>query len=888
MPVLKTSFSEGELIAGNYRVLSIAGSGGMGVVYRARDQRLDRTVALKFLPAELNASQREKERFLREARTASSLDHPNIGVIHGIEETADGLTFIVMAYYEGSSLAQRIQKGSMKLYEAIAIARQMAQGLGEAHRHGIVHRDVKPSNVMLTSSGLAKIVDFGLARAMTEQTASQTGVTGTVRYMSPEQAMDRPVDQRCDIWALGVVFAEMLTGSSPFHAESITSMLFSILNDPPKNLDSVHPALQPVLYHALAKDPERRYGSCAEFLADLTAAEKQIPAAEADADLTKKLPSTGRGNRTNAHTKRLIAEASRGAWGPAATASSPVTNWLLAALVVLLAVGLSLGFITPLREKIVALVTGAHTEKHVAVLPFDNIGSNPENAALTDGLMDSLAGRLSNLDVGNQSLWVVPNSEVRRRNINDPGDALKQLGANLVIKGSVQRDGSDIRLTVNLIDTKNLRQVGSAMVEDPTGDLSSLEDEAVSRLAKLMNISVTADMLRNTGGSLNPAAYEDYLTALGYTQRYDKPGNLDLAIASLQKAIQTDPAFALGFAQMAEAYRLKYIVEQNTHWLDEAQAYCQKATELDNRVPAVYVTLAQIHDALGKHDLALQEFQHALKLDPKDAEAMGGLARSYEQSGRTADAEKTWQESLALRPDDWNGYNTLGAFYDRQGKYPQAIEAYQHALQITPDNAEVYSNLGSAYVDQGGEKNMPLAEDALKKSIALSPGYPAYANLGMLYMQEKRYDEAATATEHALKINGNDYMVWNNLMIAYDGAKQPEKAAAVRHKAEELAEKVVQLKPRDALAQSTLASLYAADKMNDKAMARIRTSLALAPDDPNVLSNVGEAYEFLGDRTQALQFIEKSLAKGYALEDIRNTPGLQSLVADPRFKPAGK
>ena len=888
MPVLKTSFSEGEVIAGNYQVLSIAGSGGMGVVYRARDQRLERTVALKFLPAELNASERDKERFLREARTASSLDHPNIGVIHGIEQTADGHTFIVMAFYEGSSLAQRIQKGPLKVGEAIGIARQMAQGLGEAHSHGIVHRDVKPSNVMLTTSRLAKIVDFGLARAMTEQTISQTGVTGTVRYMSPEQAMDRPVDQRCDIWAMGVVFAEMLTGNTPFHAESITSMLFAILNEAPKGLEAVHPALQPVLYRALAKDPERRYGSCAEFLADLDVAEKQIPAQEANVDITQKLPPTGRLSRTNAHTKRLIAEASRGAWGPAAKKSFSLTNWLLGALVLLLIVGLALGFVTPLREKMVALVKGTPSEKHVAVLPFENIGSNPENAALTDGLMDSLAGRLSNLDVGNQSLWVVPNSEVRRRNINDPGDALKQLGANLVVKGSVQRDGNDIRLTVNLIDTKDLRQVGSAMVEDPAGDLSSLEDEAVSRLAKLMNISVTADMLRNTGGSLNPAAYEDYLTALGYMQRYDKAGNLDSAIASLKKAIQTDPTFALGFAQLGESYRLKYVVEQNTQWLDEALAYCQKAVTLDSRVPAVYVTLAEIHDALGKHDLALQEFQHALQLDPKDADALGGLARSYEQSGRTSDAEKTYQEAVSLRPDDWNSYNKLGAFFDRQGKYPQAVEAYRHALQLTPDNAEVYSNLGSAYVDEGGEKNFPLAEDALRKSIALRPGYPAYANLGMLYMEEKRYAEAAAATEDALRVNGNDYMVWNNLMIAYDGAKQPEKAAASRRRAEELAEKVAQLKPRDALAQSTLATLYAADKMTDKAMSHIRTSLALAPDDPNVLANVGEAYEFLGDRAQALQFIQKSLTKGYALEDIRNSPGLQALVADPRFKPAGK
>lgn len=388
----------------------------------------------------------------------------------------------------------------------------------------------------------------------------------------------------------------------------------------------------------------------------------------------------------------------------------------------LLAIGVTLGFITPLRERAIAFVSGAPSEKHIAVLPFDNIGSNPENAALTDGLMDSLAGRLSNLDVGNQSLWVVPNSEVRRRNINDPVSALKELGANLVVKGSVQRDGKDIRLTVNLIDTKNLRQVGSAILEDPAGDLSSLEDEAVSRLAKLMKISVTADMLRNTGGSLNAAAYVDYLTALGYAQRFDKAGNLDLAITSLQKAIQTDPGFALGYAQLAETYRLKYVLEQNAHWLDEALAYCQKAVQLDNRMPAVYVTLARIHDALGKHDLALQEFQHALQLDPKNGAAMGGLARTYESSGRIADAEKTFQEASAVRPDDWLGFNDIGAFYDRQGKYPQAIDAYQHALQITPDNAEVYSNLASAYIDQGGEKNLPSAEDALKKSIALSPG----------------------------------------------------------------------------------------------------------------------------------------------------------------------
>ena len=884
MPVLKTRFSEGDLIAGNYRVISVAGSGGMGVVYQARDQRLDRTVALKFLPADLNSSQREKERFLREARTASSLDHPNIGVIHGIEETDDGLTFIVMAFYEGSSLAQRIHERSMKLHEAVNIVRQMAQGLGEAHSHGIVHRDVKPSNVMLTSSGLVKIVDFGLARAMTEQTASQTGVTGTMRYMSPEQAMDRGVDQRCDIWALGVVFAEMLTGNTPFHAESITAILFAILNEPPKGLEVVHTALQPILYRALAKDPDRRYGSCAEFLADLDVAEKQVPLEDAAADLTQKLPSAARGGRTNAHTRRLIAEASRGTWGTAAKENSPMTKWLLAALILLLAVGLGLGFIPPLRDRVVALVTGAPATKHVAVLPFDNIGSNPENAALTDGLMDSLAGKLSNLDVGNQSLWVVPNSEVRRRNINDPSDALKQLGANLVVKGAVERDGKDIRLTVNLIDTKNLRQVGSAMLEDPAGDLSTLEDEAVSRLAKLMNISVTADMLRSTGGSLNPAAYEDYLTALGYMQRYDKAGNLDSAITSLQKAIQTDPAFALGYAQLGEAYRLKNMVDQNPRWLTEAEAYAQKAVEIDDRIPSVYVTLGRMHDSAGKHDLALEEFKHAIALDPRNASALAGMARAYEHAGRLADAEAAFRKAADLQPNDWDGHNNLAMFLGRQNKYPQAIAEYKAALQLAPDNSQVLFNLGGTYIDMGDPKFFAEAETSLKRSLAISPSFAAYANLGALYDKQGKYQDAADMTRKALDMNNQNYVVWENLRADYEWLQQPDKAADVRRHETPLLEQTVQQHPRDAAPFAMLADLYAADHDREKALASLRTALALAPDDATVLGSAVDVYENLGDRVEVGAYVEKTLKHGGNKEQFSTDPELQNALNDPAIK----
>ena len=883
MPVLKTSFSEGELVAGNYRVLSIAGSGGMGVVYRARDQRLDRVVALKFLPADLNSSERDKERFLREARTASSLDHPNVGVIHGIEETEDGLTFIVMAFYEGSSLAQRITNGPLRPHEAVGIARQMALGLGEAHAHGIVHRDVKPSNVMLTGSGLVKIVDFGLARAMTEATASQTGVTGTVRYMSPEQAMDRALDQRCDIWALGVVLAEMLTGNSPFHAESITGMLFAILNEPPKGLDAVHTALQPVLYKALAKDPGKRYGSCGELLADLDKAVKQIPEDAAGAEVTQKLPGSMVGARTNAHTKRLIAEASRTAWGTEKQ-RSPVTNWLLAALVVLLAIGLSLGFIAPLRERVIALVTGAPNEKHVAVLPFDNIGSNPENAALADGLMESLAGRLTNLDVGKQSLWIVPTSEVRRRHVNDPADALKSLGANLVIKGAVERDGNDIHLTVNLIDTKTMRQVGSAMLEDPAGDLSTLEDEAVSRLAKLMNISVTADELRNTGGRVNPAAYEGYLTALGLMQRYDKPGNLDQAIGALQNALKADPNFALAYAQIGEAYRVKSSVEQNQRWLVEAEANAKKAVELDNRIPSVYVTLGRMHDQAGKHDLALQEFQHALSIDPHNATAMAGMGRAYELAGRSNDAEASFRKAADLQPNDWDAHNNLAMFYDRQSKYPESISEFKKALELAPDSAQVLFNLGATYIDAGDSKYFAAAEDTLKRSIAIHPSFPAYANLGALYDREGKYQEAAAMTQKALDMNSESYIVWANLRIDYEWLKEPEKAAEARKRERALLEQAVQQHPRDASAFARLADVYALEHERDKAISSLRTALALAPESLETLTIATDVYENLGDRQQAISYAKKAAQKGVTREQLSDDPELQGLVNDPAVK----
>ena len=883
-----TDFSKtipgGERI-GDFQIVGKLGAGGMGVVYKATDLRLERTVALKFLPAELSVEEKERESLAREAKAASALDHANIGVIHGMEETADGRLFIVMGYYEGETLASKIRRGRLPLQESLDIACQVARGLCEAHAQHIVHRDIKPSNIIITDRGVAKIVDFGLARVISSASASQSMRTsGTAAYMSPEQAMGKPLDHRTDVWSLGVVLAEMVTGCRPFGGESLTGMMWEILNKPPSSMDNLPTEVQPIVYRALAKDPSQRYPNCEEMLSDLERVQKELPVearSERDMDVTASLRSAG--------FAEAVRNASQPSWAQsgAAVAQKRFRWGYVVAPVAVLALAAASLLIPSVRERASGALS-AGGEKHIAVLPFDNIGNNPANEPLAEGLMDSLAGKLSDLDVGGKSLWVVPTSEVRSRKISDPTSALRELGATLVVKGSIARDGQDVHLTVNLIDTKNLRQIGSASLEDRAGDLAALQDEAVSRLAKLMHINITADMLKNTGGAVTPAAYEGYLSALGLMQRYDKPGNLDQAITALEGAVKADPRFALGYAQLGEAYRLKYHVDPNPKWMDEALANCQKAAALDDHVPAVYVTLARIHEATGKHDLGIQEFQHALTLNPRDADALGGMAGSYESAGRIAEAETTFKKAAALRPDFWDGYDELGNFYDRQGKYPEAIAQYRRAIELTPDNAQAYLNLGAAYIDAGDPKLFADAEQSLKKSIELSPSYPAYANLGNLYAVEKHYPEAAAMTEKALKLNDKNDLVWNNLVVAYEWLREEDKASAARERMRELLEQAVKIKPQDALVQSRLASLYAHQKLRDKAVTRIQTALALAPDDPYVLANVGSAYEDIGDRSQALEYIRRALQKGYALDQVKNDPDLQGLIADPKFRPNGK
>jgi serine/threonine-protein kinase len=466
--------------------------------------------------------------------------------------------------------------------------------------------------------------------------------------------------------------------------------------------------------------------------------------------------------------------------------------------------------------------------------------------------------------------------------------AFRDLGATMVVKGKIQHSGQTVQITVDLIDAKELRQIGSATLQDASGNLAALQDAAVTSLAHMMKIRVAANPQRAPEGATAPTAYEAYLKALGYLQRYDKPGNTDLAIAALESSVATDPQFALGYAELGAAYRVKNQVDPNPKWIALASTNLQRASQLDDKLPITYVELGRLHSSLGKHDLALQEFQKALAVNPRDAEAINGLARSYERMGRIGDAEASYKRAIALRPDYWDGLNSLGMFYTRQNRNQDAVAQFERVVSLTPDNATAYSNLASAYLNLGGPAQEQAAEKALQRSIALAPSYAAYANLGALLFHRKNFTDSAAMTRKALQLNDQDYRVWDNLRLAYLWLHDDGNARSATEKTMALLEPQTKNHPEDAAAQVLLAKLLAPTGKSEAALSHLEMALALAPKDPDVLGDAAEAYALLGNSRRAQELIQSSLANGETLDDLQTRFGLQRIFADPNFRASGK
>jgi serine/threonine-protein kinase len=854
---------------GSYEILAPLGSGGMGDVYRARDAHLNREVAVKVLSPAFADDPYLLMRFRREANVLASLNHPNIVTIFDIGQESRAV-YIAMELVEGKSLDEILAAGALPTHEALDIAVQISTGLAVAHESGIVHRDLKPKNVMIRQDGLAKILDFGLSKRAadfpssdTEEStaATQEGVLlGTIDYMSPEQASGRPTDFHSDQFSFGSLLYEMVTGKQPFHGETVPQTLAAIIEDDPKPIASLNPevpgAIEAIVHRCMAKKPERRYASTQELARQLG----KIRDSSA-AELGKLGPVK---RRTLLHHVPLWLEITLAAALAAAGLS-------IAAPRILQKVHVWPRSLPPIIEK------------QLVVLPFTNIGNDPQNQSFCDGLVEILSSKLSQLEQFQRTLRVVPSTDVLREGIVSVREARQTFGATLAITGSVQRSENRVRLTINLVDPQTLLQLKSKTIDTEASDISVLQDGVVLEVADLLDVKLSsqAKQILAVGGTTVPGAYEYYMQGRGYLQRYEVPQNVDTSVALFNRALELDPKYALAEAGLGEAYWRSYEQTKDTRWAEDARKRSAAAIALNDKLAQVYVTLGMIQTGTGHFDEAVQNLQKALALDPINADAYRELANTYQQTGRLKDAESTYLNAIAARPGYWATHNELGGFYYHLGRYAEAEKEFQRVVELTPDNARGYMNLGViAYYQKRYEEAAKMYE----KSVAIKPSASAYSNLGTVYYSLAQYDEAARYYEKAIQMNGHESLWWHNLAAAYQASGDSEKARGAFQQTAALIDQQLRVNPRDPTLLILLADAYSYLNQPQRARELLRQGMALAPDDISNMFQASAIYEQLGDRKLALQWIGKAIKGGFSRDLIEKEPTLARLRLDPKFQ----
>jgi TolB-like protein/Flp pilus assembly protein TadD/predicted Ser/Thr protein kinase len=682
----------------HYRILEHLGGGGMGVVYKGEDLKLERTVALKFLPPEWSRDPDARERFMREAKAASALDHPNICTVYEIDETDEGRLFIAMAFYEGDTLKKRIEQGPLPISDALGLAIQVAEGLQRAHEAGIVHRDVKPANVIVTDRGEAKIVDFGLAKLAGEFGLTRTGSTvGTPHYMSPEQARSEEVGPATDIWSLGVVLYESVTGVRPFRGDSADAVVHSILHEQPPRLRDLRPdtpaMLERIVTRSLEKDREKRYSSVEELLTDLRALET----AESEGSLR-----TTTMGATPGKQRRLI------------------TALGLAFLVIFAVV---MAWI--LREQTKAPAEPDRTPR-IVVLPFKNLGS-PDEAYFAYGMTDEITSRLSAVSgLGVISRTTADRYENTARSIHEIGE---DLNVGYVLEGSVfwdrQAEGRGrVRITPQLIRVADDTHLWSERYDRVIEDIFKLQSD----IAQQVIASLEVTLLEPEREALkaqptdNMDAYNAYLRGLNYYGSPD-PAELDRAVAMLERAVTLDPGFALAHAALSWNHTWAYVLRIDAS--EERKALAKRAAdsalEIDPDLPDGHRVLGIYYDrCLRDSERAFEEFGIAARHCPNDADLLASMAAAHRRKGRWQEAVEVYERAERLDPQNDVILNQLAITYLFLRRFEDAAKVVERAIAVAPDRVDAYDNRHQIYSSWYGPS--PQSKRVLEQAPSTLPG----------------------------------------------------------------------------------------------------------------------------------------------------------------------
>ncbi|MCU0290604.1 MAG: tetratricopeptide repeat-containing serine/threonine-protein kinase [Thermoanaerobaculaceae bacterium] len=713
---------------GPYEIVAFIGAGGMGEVWRARDTRLEREVALKVLPAASLGDEAARARLVREARVASKLNHPNVCTIHEVGE-ADGQTYIAMELVEGESLAARLGGRALPAEQVVRYGLQLADALAHAHERGVVHRDFKSGNVVITPEGRAKVLDFGLARqvsdaelaeasTMAQDTLTGPGkLTGTLAYMAPEQLRGQPADARSDIWALGVTLHEMATGTRPFQGTTGFELSSAILSQPPPPLPpTVPPALQAVIERCLDKEPGRRYQRGSEVRAAL----------EAVASGSGVLASSA-----------IRPRAARRRWQVLAVSA--------VALLVVVA-GLE---IAGVRGRL--LGSGARAEAaSLAVLPLENLTGDPEQEYLADGIHDALITDLGKL--GSFQRVIARSSVMRFRGTTAPPDEIaRQLKVATLVTGAVRREADSVVVTAQLIDPASGAQLWSDTFRRSMRDVLTLQGEVVRAISRAMDVPLSANERRRLGSSrpVNPAAYEAYLRGMYFVNKSTR-ADAEKGLTFLREAVEKDPAdplanagLALGYIEIAHGAEAREdsllrgrAAARTALSLDgtlaEALAACgmaegyfdwkwndglrslDRALEVNPNLAIAYYHRSWYHALFGRMKEAIEDHKRAQELDPLNPLHTAWLGELYRWEGRLDEAEAEARRAIEMDPRFPPSYFVLGLVYQDRGMYDQAIAAMQKAEEASPP---WHWAVGPTYVRAGRaeEARRLLAELNTKK-----------------------------------------------------------------------------------------------------------------------------------------------------------------------------
>jgi eukaryotic-like serine/threonine-protein kinase len=835
----------------HYEILEPIGEGGMGVVYRARDTRLDRDVALKFLRVGPDPSGTAKARFAAEARAASMLDHPSICPVYDIGEAPDGSQFIAMAYCSGRTLEQRLREEGVTVEEAVSISQQVADGLAAAHANGIIHRDVKPGNVIVADDGRARIVDFGVAK-LADAGITQAGMmVGTVAYMAPEQIHGADSDARTDVWSFGVLLYQMLTRRLPFTASYDQAMAYRILHEDPDPLEVDLPKeyreLEELIADCLEKDPDLRPASMEEVAARL---EFRDPAG------------------TRPFRLALPRRMARRAPGIYRTIG-------VAAFSLVLVLGLSFWFIT--QPGVLP------AEKGVVVLPITALGGTHEDQLLADGLTAQLTNKLAQLVPYTEgAFWVTPHSVVLDRDVHSPSAARRTLDASLVVEGTLVRTPTRLRLSFNLIDTRTLRTIDADDVVLAPHEIDRLQEEAARRVVAMMQVQLApaSDAALTAGRTSDPQAYEYFLRGLAFLERFDRGENLSAAMELLEQAIERDPLYASAIAVLGRAKWELYESTQDELYLSLAQRDLEHALSIDPNLTRARVMIARVYSETGRVTDALSEIERIIAQQPGNGDAYRVYGHALEKAGRPEEAEGAFRRAISLQPSDWAGYNDLSRFFYRRGRYEDSAAQAMEVIRITPDNARGYSNLGAAYWALGRRDD---ARANLERSIEIAPTARAFSNLATFHYHTGDMERAAENYREALNLQDSNYEFWRNLAATYRELGRRDEQHTAHQEAIRRAERHVQLRPDDHSAMAELAGMYIEVGNENRGRALLRTLSTRQIMNVNVLYSVAESHELLGERREALDWLCRAAGAGYSLPTIEQAPALASLRTDPAY-----